>query len=110
MRGLRRALSGEGIKVHCKIHSLQGKSVLAACDSVLLGKTLKKGELDFRVSEAFYKGSAVTEKELLSLMEEHSNINLLGEKVVAAALKKGLISERDIIKIAGVPHAQIYRV
>jgi len=96
--------------VYCKIHSAQGIQVLAACDKELAGCTLKKGDLDFKVSEAFYKGRQVSEKELSELLDEIGSINLVGKKVTAVAMKKGLISEKNIIKVEGIPHAQIYRI
>ncbi len=111
MRGLWSNLRSKGvIQVYCKIHSVQSKKVLAACDKELIGKTLKKGDLDFIISEAFYKDNPVTEEELAKLIDEYENINLVGKKTVNIALKKGLISEKNVIKIAGIPHVQIYRL
>jgi len=96
--------------MYCKIHVAGAKTVLAACDAELIGKTLKFGEIDFHISEDFYKGKRVSKEELSKLLDEHNNINLVGKKVVSVALKKGLISERTIIKIEDIPHAQIYRL
>lgn len=96
--------------MYCKIHVSGTKTVLAACDAELIGKTLKFHDVDFHISEAFYKGKKIDEKQLSKLLDEHNNINLVGEKVVRVALEKGLISERAIIKISDVPHAQIYRL
>jgi len=96
--------------MYCKVHNSGGRTVLAASDANIIGKILKFGDVEVHVSEAFYKGEKVDETELERLLDEHSNINLIGEKVVNVALKKGLISERSIIKIQGVPHVQIYRL
>ena len=89
---------------------MQGRTVLAASDANIIGKTLKFGEVEFHISEEFYKGKEISESELSRLLDEHSNINLIGKEAVSVALKKGLISERSIVKIQGVPHAQIYRL
>ncbi|MCD6479095.1 MAG: DUF424 family protein [Candidatus Diapherotrites archaeon] len=96
--------------MYCKVHTAANKTVLAASDADIIGKTLMFGDVEFHVSEAFYKGKKVSESELSKLLDEHNNINLIGEKVVSVALKKGLISERSIIKIQGIPHVQIYRL
>ncbi len=96
--------------MYCKIHISGNRTVLAACDAELIGKTLNFKGVPFHISEAFYKGKKVDEQELAKLLDEHNNINLVGEKVVSVALKKGLISERSIIRIEGIPHAQIYRL
>jgi len=93
-----------------KVHSTPNGCVLAASDAELIGKTLKFGEIEFHVSESFYKGKETSKKELSKLLDEHTNINLIGQKVVGIALEKGLISEHSIINISGVPHVQIYKL
>ena len=81
---------------------------MAACDKEILGKTLKHGEIEFTVSEKFYFGEGISGQKLGEMLDEFSNINLVGEKCVGVALKKGLITEKNIIDIAGIPHAQIF--
>jgi len=95
--------------LHIKIHEQGTKKVLAACDSELLGKTLFDGKIEFKVSENFYGGKKIEESELTELLSKHENINLIGEECVKIAIKKGLIRESSIIRIKGVPHAQIFR-
>jgi len=84
--------------------------VLAVCDKELIGKTLEDGKICFTVSESFYGGRLIGEEELSGLLGEHDNINLIGERCVKAALEKGLIREGSIIRIKGVPHAQVFRL
>lgn len=96
--------------IFCKIHSRGKDSILAVCDKELLGKTLKQGELEFKVSTSFYSGKETTEQELREMLKEHTNINLVGEKSIGVAIKENLISEKNIIRISGVPHAQIFKV
>ncbi|HLD58080.1 MAG TPA: DUF424 family protein [archaeon] len=92
-----------------KIHSSGTNFVLAVCDRELLGKTLKRGELEFKVSESFYGNKGITEAKLKKLLHEFGNINLVGKKSVGIALKERLLSEKNIIDISGVPHAQIFQ-
>lgn len=96
--------------IFCRIHGVEPKQVLAACDSDILGKTFEEGELFFEVKESFYGKKEVSEKKLGELLDEFGSINLVGEKTVGIALRKGLISESGIIRIKGIPHAQIYRI
>ena len=96
--------------MYTKVHSQGAQSVLAACDRELIGKTLAEGKIRFKVSESFYGGTLVKEEELLGMLEEHDNINLVGKKCVNAALGKGLIRESGIIRIKGVPHAQVFKI
>lgn len=84
--------------------------MLACADDDLLGKTLKEGKISFKVNERFYKDKKVTKKELKGLLEQADNINLVGEESVSVALEEGYIKKEDIIRISGVPHAQIFKV
>ncbi|MCX8190234.1 MAG: DUF424 family protein [Candidatus Diapherotrites archaeon] len=96
--------------MYCKIHKSVSGSVLAVCDNELIGKTFESSGLHFHVSEAFYKGFEISPKKLAELLESHTNINIVGEKAVRVALQKGLITERNIVKIGNIPHVQIYKL
>ncbi|MEM2331650.1 MAG: DUF424 family protein [Nitrososphaerota archaeon] len=94
------------VKVH---HSRTGEVVVAACDEELLGKNLKIVEgLSVEVSRTFYGGVLVGEDELQSYLKQGTIINLLGEYVIEYALSHGLIIEKAVTKVGGVPHVQIY--
>ncbi|MCX6802143.1 MAG: DUF424 family protein [Candidatus Diapherotrites archaeon] len=96
--------------MYAKVHAQGSQSVLAACDRELLGKTLEQEKISFTVYESFYGGEIVGKKELLELLDENENINLVGKKCVAIAIEKGLIKESSIIRIKGIPHAQIFKL
>lgn len=100
----------EAVDLYSKTYKIQGFNVLACADKNLIGKTLKDKKLEVTVSENFYKGEETDEKKLQHLLAAADNINLFGKKCVGIALKKGFIKEQDIIKIAGVLHAQIYKI
>jgi hypothetical protein len=94
----------------CKIHGSKGTQVLACADSKVIGKTFKKGEIEFTVSESFYKGEKVSSKKLAALLEEFDNINLVGSECIKIALKQGLISQENIMKIGSTVHVQIFKI
>jgi hypothetical protein len=93
-----------------KEYSTQGEILLAACDEDILGKTFSEGELELVVSEKFYGGEKVKGEDLISHLKKATIANLVGKKVIEIALELSLISEDCIIKIDGVPHAQIARL
>jgi hypothetical protein len=85
--------------------------VLAACDRELLGKKLESDGHDIEVSEGFYGGEIVeSEEELARRMEYCTIANLIGDKAVGVAKKRGFITEENIISIGGVPHAQFVKL
>lgn len=93
-----------------KKHYHQNNDLLAVCDKEHLGKTFEEGEISFTVSERFFGGEEITEKELIQLIKEFNSVNLFGNKCVEIAEKEGLISSASIIKIKGIKHAQIYHL
>jgi len=88
------------------------EKIVAVCDSELIGKVLREGELVLNLEKyaSFYQGEeadeAAVEKELLTA----TSINLVGKKATGIAKKMKLVKESDFIKIQKVPHVQIYRI
>jgi hypothetical protein len=96
--------------VSLRIVKSQGTILVAACDRTLLGKTFREGRLKLDVLPSFYQGVASTIEETMQALESASIGNLVGELVVTAAIEKGFVSPEAVIKIAGIPHAQIVKV
>ena len=93
-----------------KKHEFENNTILAVCDKEHIGKTYTEGEIEFKVSERFYKGDEITEEDLEKLLNESNSANLFGNKCISIAEKKGLITEKSILKIKGIKHAQIYHI
>lgn len=113
MRGLRCHAPGQedlGETIYCKRFQQDSFVVLACADEELIGRTLEEGKISFKVGAGFYRGKKVSAKELKRLLKEANNINLIGEGPVKAALEEGYLKEEDLIRIEGVPHAQIVKV
>ncbi|MDX1534141.1 MAG: DUF424 family protein [Thermoplasmata archaeon] len=93
--------------IRLKVYN-QGREVLvAACDADLLGQTLREGELRLEVKPDFYDGIVADREQLLRHLRLATIGNFVGEETVAAALDGGFIEEAGIIRIDGVPHAQM---
>jgi hypothetical protein len=84
--------------------------VLATCDCELLGRVLHDGKIVFEVREEFYKGMKVTIEEAIELCKQSTIVNMIGKCIVDHAIKAGLVHPEAILKISGVPHAQIVRL
>lgn len=88
----------------------RGREILvAACDADLVGRSFEEGELRLLVAEAFYGGADdhVSEHFLLLQLRTCTMANLVGERVVAMAVRSGFVKAANVLKIAGVPHAQL---
>ena len=82
------------------------EQMVAACDNDVLGRKLSEGKLRLEVSPAFYDGFEASEDELETHLRNCTIANLVGERVVAMAIKLGFIAQENVIRIEGVPHAQ----
>lgn len=88
-----------------------GRNVLLAiCDVEILGRTLREGKMVFCVKEDFYKGARVNVEEAVSMIENSNIVNMVGRNVVKKAIQKGYVHPEAVLKIEGVPHAQIVKL
>lgn len=92
--------------IYIKIHTTPGSFITAACDKEIIGKIFREGKVVLNVSERFYKGELVDEKEAGKYFLDAVNLNIIGKNSVRIALDMNLISKESIIIIEGVPHAQ----
>lgn len=95
--------------VYVKVRRWTKCVLVAICDADLLGKVLKEGDITFEVREEFYKGSRATVEEAIEQLKNCTIANLVGLKIVEAAIKEKLVHPEAVLKISGIPHAQIVR-
>ena len=89
----------------------QGRDTLVAvCDADILGKTLEGGRVPFIVSERFYGGTLCDLTEALEAMGKASIVNIVGKRIVEAAIECNIVQEAGVIYLGDVPHAQIVRL
>ncbi len=93
------------MKVYMKVHKAGDCEVIAVCDQDLVGKCFREKNLKLDVSERFYKGKIVSQKEVVEVIKEAHTINLVGETSVALGLKANVVFKENVLKIDGIPHA-----
>ena len=94
--------------MYVKFHIKGDRTVVAICDEDLIGKKLEDKNTCLEVTERFYKGEKKTEKEVEKILQEATNINIIGKESIAFAIKQGIFTKDSIKKIKGIPHAQLY--
>ena len=88
-----------------------GRNVLLAiCDCEVLGRTLREGKIVFRVKDEFYNGGKVSVEEAVGMIENSTIVNLVGRNCVEKAIAKGYVHPEAVLRIEGVPHAQIVKL
>ncbi|MGD0996623.1 MAG: DUF424 family protein [Candidatus Bathyarchaeia archaeon] len=87
-----------------------GRNVLlAVCDCELLGRTLREGKIVFHIKDEFYNGRKASVEEAMGMIDNSTIVNLVGKCCVEKAIAEGYVHPDAVIKIEGIPHAQIVK-
>ncbi len=98
------------MEVYLNIKKMGKNVLLAVCDCDLLGRTLREGKIVFKIKDEFYNGRKATVDEAVGLINNSTIVNLVGKYCVEKAIAKGFVHPEAVIKIEGVPHAQIVKL
>lgn len=93
--------------MYLKSYSVNKEILVAVCDSELIGRTFREGELHLSVNEDFFKGHPADEDEVKKALKDATIANLVGEQSVACGIDSGIVDEHCVITIDGIPHAQM---
>jgi len=96
--------------ISLKIYKKGKDLLIGACDEKLLGKKFEDGKFQIDVSKEFYGGERISPGILKKYLQDATIANLVGEETIKCAIDLGLIDPECIIKIKGVPHAQMVRM
>ena len=96
--------------IYIKRNISQGSEVLAVCDEDLIGKTFKEKGLKLEITERFYKGTLIEEKNAVKIIKSARNINVVGKRSISLLVKEKVVRKEDIIKIKNIPHAIIFEI
>jgi len=89
----------------------QGRDILiGACDEKLIGKKFSEGKFQIEVKKEFYDGERINKEKLKRYLENATIANLVGEEAVRCAIEIGLVDPGCVIKIKGIPHAQVVKM
>jgi hypothetical protein len=98
------------LEVYVNLKKVGRNVLLAICDCEVLGKTLLEGKIVFHVKDEFYNGGKVSVEEAMAMIENSTIVNMVGKNCVKKAMEKGYVHPEAVLKIAGVPHAQIVKL
>jgi hypothetical protein len=98
------------LEVYLNLKKIGENVVLAVCDCDLLGKTLREGKIVFHIKDDFYKGRKASLEEAVGLISNSTIVNLVGKNCVEKAMKEGYVHPEAVLKIEGIPHAQIVKL
>ena len=96
--------------ISIKTYKNGNELLIGACDEKLLGKKFEDGKFQIDVRRDFYDGKRISTDILKKFLEEATIANLVGEETIKCAIEMGLIDPECVIRIKGVPHAQLVRM
>ena len=102
-------MSVQSLEVYMNLKKIGQNVLLAICDCELLGKTLREGKIVFQIKDEFYKGKKVTIEEAIGMIDNSTIVNMVGKECVEKAVAEGYVHPEAVMKIEGVPHAQIVK-
>lgn len=91
-----------------KIHEAY-RTIVALCDSDLIGKTFSEGIKQIQIKSNFFSGEEKNKAEILNILKdmekEDATFDIVGKESIACALEAGIISKEGIITIESIPIA-----
>lgn len=98
------------LEFYAKVYRLEGEVMLVACDRVLKGKTFEDGLRVLDVRKEFYGDELFGIDDIALLLKEATIANLVGEEIIAQAVKLGIVDRGNVLWVEGIPHAQTVRM
>jgi len=95
------------VKFRLKVYRVRGEIVVAVCDSELVGKIFRDGDLKIEVKESFYGEEDVNEDEVKRALRMATIANITGKRAVQLAIEMGIIDRENVLKIGDCWHAQM---
>ncbi len=95
------------MSMYLKSYKVNRETIVAVCDSELLGRTFCQGEIHLSVNEEFFKGLPASEHDVKAALKNATIANLVGKRAVDCGIESGIIDDECVISIEGIPHAQM---
>jgi hypothetical protein len=97
-------------EVFLRVFNDSKNTLVAVCDTGILGETFREGKLKLEVKPHFYKGVPATIQDALHAIDSADIANLVGNEIVEAAVRAGFVDPSAVVRIGGISHVQIVRL
>ncbi len=92
-----------------KVVNQKDNRMLNICDAELVGRTVRKSDLEVNITKSYYGDRLIDEKEAESLLRTSSIINMVGKKTIDLSLKLGIGSAKGVKEIEGIPFLIVFK-
>ena len=93
-----------------KTHKQGKETLIAVCDSEILGKEFREGGLHVDVCIDFFGEERSSLSEFEAALRFATMANFVGCKAVGHAIRLGYVDEENVLSIDGVLYAQMVRM
>jgi uncharacterized protein len=94
-------------QMYLKTHQCGTETLIAVCDCILMGKKFEEGPLHIEIQPDFFGEQKATTKDVESALAQATIANLVGEQSVGHAVRLGYIDQENVLRIEGIPCAQM---
>lgn len=84
--------------------------MVAAADPSVLGDIFEEDGVRVDVDEEFYGKEEAPRDEVVERLRQAAIANLVGETAVGAGVEAEVVDEENVLRVEGVPHAQMVRL
>ena len=84
--------------------------MVAAADASIVGDLFEEDGVRVDVDEEFYGNEKAPHDEVVERLRQAAIANLVGETAVGAGVEAEVVDEENILRVEGVPHAQMVRI
>ncbi len=93
-----------------KTATYRQSSMLNICDADLIGRDVRKDELQVSISRSYYGDRTVDAAEAETLLQNSSIINMAGRQTVSLSIRLGIGSSEGVKNIGGIPFLIVFKM
>jgi uncharacterized protein len=97
-------------EMYLKSYQQGRETLIAVCDSDILGKRFAEGHLKIEVSPDFFGDEKASCSEVEAALAGATMANFVGCKTVEHAISLGYVEKDNVLSINGVLYAQMVRM
>ena len=95
--------------MHLKVIKTPDGVLVNVCDSEIIDKEFREGDIVLRTPSSFY-GEEEDEEVIREALLEGDIISLVGERSVSLGVELGIVLESSVRRVKGIPFINIYRL
>ena len=100
--------------IYIKIHDTENGHIIAMCDSSLIDKVLKEGDIEINIKDYsdFYRGELVDTNKAAEMVDQKRlySANIVGKESIDAAILGAIIHKDSVKKVNKIPYANAFKV